>query len=73
MTELIEIEDERHLSREQAAAWLRSLADSLARHNEVEFIRNGIKFHVAVPDDVTMEVEIEVEADESKIEIEISW
>ena len=37
--DLLEIEDARRLRREEAAAWLRQLADSLARHNEVEFTR----------------------------------
>lgn len=73
MTELLEIQDERRLSREQAAAWLRSLADSLARHNEIEFVREGIRFSVDVPDEVDMEVEIEIESDDNSIEIEISW
>lgn len=70
--ELIEIEDERRLSREAAAAWLHRLADSLERHNEVEFVRGGIRTRVAVPDQVVMEVEIEV-GDKSGLEIEINW
>jgi len=71
--ELIEIEQERRLRREEAAAWLRSLADSLSRHNDVEFKREGLTFRVDVPDEVTMSVEIEIGDDENEIEIEISW
>jgi len=71
--DLMEISEKREMGREQAAKLLHELADSLARHNEVEFTRNGIGFHVAVPNQVTVEVEIEVESDESSIEIEISW
>ena len=70
--ELIEIEDERRLSREEAAKWLHRLADSLERHNEVEFVQNGMRMRVEVPSEVTMEVEIEI-GDENEIEIEISW
>ena len=71
--ELIEIEQERRLRREEAAAWLRSLADSLSRHNEVEFVREGIRYRVDVPDEVTMSVELEVGGDDNEIEVEISW
>lgn len=70
--ELIEIERERRLRREEAADWLRVLADGLARHNEVEFVRDGITYRVDVPDEVTMNVEIEV-GDDNEIEVEISW
>lgn len=67
--ELIDIEEERRLSREDAAAWLRTLADSLARHNDLEFVREGIRYRVAVPAEVVMQVELEIEEGE----IEISW
>jgi len=71
--DLMEISEKREMGREEAAKLLHELADSLSRHNEIEFARNGIKFHVAVPNQVTVEVELEVESDESSIEIEISW
>ena len=70
--ELIEIEDERRLSREEAAKWLHRLADSLERHNELEFVHRGMRTRVDVPAEVTMEVEIEI-GDENELEIEISW
>jgi amphi-Trp domain-containing protein len=61
------------MKREQAAQLLRDLADSLARHNAVDFMQKGVKLHVKVPDDVTVEFEVEIESDESSIEVEISW
>ncbi len=73
MSELIETETEQRLSREDAAALLRRLADSLSRHNEIQFTRDGTQVHVAVPDEVDVEVEIEVETDGGSIEVEISW
>ena len=40
------------MTREEAAARLRALADSLAKHNSVEFSREGGRVTVAVPDEV---------------------
>ena len=73
MTELLEIENERTLSREEAAAWLRDLADQLARNNQLQLRKQAMKYTVRVPAEVTMEVEVEIEDDSSKLEIEISW
>ena len=71
--ELMEISKKRKMGREEAAKLLHELADSLARHNAVDFTQNGIKVHVKVPYKVTVEFEVEIESDESSIEIEISW
>ncbi len=71
--EILEIETERTLSREDAAAWLRELADQLARNNQLQFRQDGLKYTVRVPGEVTMEVEVEIEDDGSKLEIELSW
>ena len=71
--ELLDISEKRSMQREEAAELLHKLADSLARHNAVDFTRNGIKLHVKVPDAVTVEFEVEIESDESSIEVEISW
>jgi amphi-Trp domain-containing protein len=71
--DLIELEDERRLRREEAAAWLRQVADSLSRQNELQFVRSGKRFTVAVPDEVEMEVEVEIGDDGSSVEIELSW
>ena len=71
--DLLEIKEKHHLSREEAAAWLRELADSLARHNDVEFVRNGKTLRVDVADQVRLKVELEIEDDESELEVKISW
>jgi amphi-Trp domain-containing protein len=71
--DLIEIENERELTREEAAAWLVALADSLARNNEVEFLQEGLRYRVKVPTNLTMEVEFEMADDGSSLEIELSW
>ncbi|MGN0063937.1 MAG: amphi-Trp domain-containing protein [Nocardioides sp.] len=72
MSELFETETKQRLSREEAAARLHALADSLARHNSVEFIKNGHRVTVDVPDEVELSVEIEV-GEENELEIELSW
>jgi amphi-Trp domain-containing protein len=71
--DLIEFEEEHQLSREEAAALLRTLADSLARHNSLEFLKGGIRYTVEVPDRVEVEVELEIGEDGSSLEIEINW
>jgi amphi-Trp domain-containing protein len=71
--DLIEIAETERLSREDAAARLRALADALARNNEVEFERGGMRITVHVPDEVNLKLEIEVGDDESELEIELTW
>ena len=44
----------------------------LPRHNEVAFVREGIKYTAKVPDQVELTVEIEL-GEENEIEVEISW
>ena len=56
----------------EAAARLRALADSLAKHNSVEFSREGGRVTVAVPDEVRLKVEVEL-GDDNEIEIELTW
>lgn len=73
MSEILELEIEQDMQREDAAALLHRIADSLARHNDVEFKRDGLQFRVQVPDQVTVELELEIEDDSSSLEIEISW
>lgn len=72
MSELVELEDAATVSREEAAKRLHALADALARHNEVEFVRNGHRITVDVPAQVKLSVEIEV-GEENELEIELSW
>ncbi len=71
---LLEIEQEGPVSREEAAAMLRELADQLARHNELSFRREGIRTTVKVPDEIVLEVELELEVDgKSSLEVELKW
>ena len=70
---LIEHVTEERLSREDAAARLRALADELSRHNEVPFSLEGMKYRVAVPDEVTFSLEVEIGDGKSEIEVEIEW
>ncbi|MCU0306367.1 MAG: amphi-Trp domain-containing protein [Thermoleophilia bacterium] len=71
---IIEIESRETLTREEAAARLRTLADELERHNEVEFDWGGKQLTVRVADEVSFELEIEVGEDgETELEIELKW
>jgi amphi-Trp domain-containing protein len=71
--ELIEIKQKQRLGREEAAARLRELADHLARHNDVEFERDGIHVRAHVPDEVNFKLEFEIEDGGTELEIELSW
>jgi len=71
--ELMEISEKYSMTREEAAALLHKIADSLARHNDLEFVREGIKYRVDVADQVELEVELEIDSDGSSLEIEINW
>jgi amphi-Trp domain-containing protein len=71
--ELVEITQKQRLSREDAAARLHALADNLARHNDVEFERDGVRLKVRVPDTVALKLEFEVKDDGSELEIELTW
>ena len=73
MAELIEIEEKLKLSREDAAAVLMKVADSLKRHNGLEFERGGMRIAVDVSDQVELELELEVTTDGGSLEIEIEW
>ena len=71
--DLIEITEKERLGREDAAARLHALADMLARHNEVEFERGGLRFKIHVPDEIDFKLEIEIGDDERELEIELKW
>jgi amphi-Trp domain-containing protein len=71
--DLLEITEKERLRREDAAARLHALADALARHNEVEFERGGLRFKVHVPDEVDFKLEIEIETDARELEVELKW
>jgi amphi-Trp domain-containing protein len=70
--ELIEVEESVTLTREEAAAKLRAIADQLSRHNQIEFEKGGLKMSAKVPNEVELSIEVEI-GDESEIEIEIKW
>ena len=70
--DLFEMDETQTVTREEAAARLRALADSLAKHNSVEFSREGGRVTVAVPDEVRLKVEVEL-GDDNEIEIELTW
>jgi amphi-Trp domain-containing protein len=71
--DILEVEQKERVSREEAAARLRRLADMLSRHNDIEFERGGLRFTVRVPDEVNLKIELEVESDERELEIELTW
>jgi len=71
--DLLEIEQTETLRREEVAERLHALADSLARHNDVEFDRGGVHFKLKVPDEIQVKVELEVGGDETELEIELTW
>ncbi|MCK6091561.1 amphi-Trp domain-containing protein [Micrococcus sp. HG099] len=72
--EIFEHETTETMTREQAAARLRELADQLSRQNEVRIEHAGRDVVVTVPDQVELEVELEIEeGGESELEISLSW
>lgn len=70
--DLLEHEEKAPMRREDAAAKLTELADQLARHNQVTFMREGIRYTIDVPDEVKFSLEIEI-GDKGEIEIELTW
>jgi amphi-Trp domain-containing protein len=71
--DIFEIEQQETVSREEAAARLTAFATKLAKNNDIEFERNGMKIKVHVPDEVRLKVELELESEESELEIELTW
>jgi amphi-Trp domain-containing protein len=71
--DIFSVEQKERLRREEAAARLHRLADMLARHNDIEFERGGMRFTVNVPDEVNLKIELEIESDERELEIELTW
>jgi amphi-Trp domain-containing protein len=71
--DLLEITEKERLTREEAAARLHAVADSLAKQNDVEFERGGLRFKIHVPDEVDFKLELEVESDETELELELKW
>ena len=71
---LFEHESEESMTREEAAARLRELADALERQNKVRVQSGETDVVVDVPDHVGYEYEIEVkQGGKSEIEVKIFW
>lgn len=72
--DLFDIDDTKRMSREEAAAALRALADAVAKNNSVEFDRDGKRITVRIPAEVSLKVEVELgEEGENELEIELTW
>ncbi len=71
--DLFESEKSVRLTREEAAARLRALADEIAGNNALELDESGRRVTVRVADEVEFSLEVEVEDDERSIEIELTW
>ena len=71
--DIFEVEQKETLKREEVAERLHRLADMLARHNDIEFERGGMKFTVQVPDQIQLKLELDIESNERELEIELTW
>jgi amphi-Trp domain-containing protein len=71
--DLLEISQKERIGREAAAARLHALADALARHNDVELERNGMRIKVHVPDEIEPRSSSRFEDDGTELEIELTW
>jgi amphi-Trp domain-containing protein len=70
---LLELKEKVSLSREDAAARLREIADELASGNDIVLERDHLRFVAKVPDRIDLKIEFEVEEDGSEFEIELTW
>ncbi len=70
--DLFEIAETTRVSREDAAARLRALADALASNNSIQFERDGRRITVSIPDEVDLKLEVEL-GEENELEIELTW
>ena len=71
--ELMELKERETLSREAAAARLRSIADELASGNDIVIQKDNLRFVAKVPDEVNLKIEFEVSDEETEFEIELTW
>lgn len=70
---MLELKSTSTMRREEVAKQLRQIADSLERHNDLEFKLDGIRYTVDVPNEVSFEVELELGADGNEFEMELKW
>jgi amphi-Trp domain-containing protein len=71
--DLVKLEEKQTLSREDAAAHLRRIADELSSGNDVRMERDGLRFVAHVPPTVRLKIEFEIDDDETELEIELTW
>lgn len=69
----LELREKTTLSREDAAARLRAIADELASGNDIVMEQGQARFVAKVPDEVALKIEFEVEDAETEFEIELTW
>jgi amphi-Trp domain-containing protein len=69
----MELKNKTALSREEAAARLRAIADELASGNDVVIEREDMRLVAHVPDQVNLKAEFEIEDDGTELEIELTW
>jgi amphi-Trp domain-containing protein len=70
--DLMEFTEKERLSREAAAERLHAIADALARNNEVEFERGGLRFKMHMTDEIDFKFEIEIGDEKRELEIELN-
>jgi amphi-Trp domain-containing protein len=71
--DLVELKEKTTVTREEAAARLREIADELASGNDIVLERDHLRFVARVPDEVHLKIEFEIEDDGSEFEIELTW
>jgi amphi-Trp domain-containing protein len=71
--DLVELKEKSSVSREDAAARLRAMADELASNNDLVIERENLRFVAHVPDQVNLKLEFEIEDEGSELEIELTW
>jgi amphi-Trp domain-containing protein len=69
----LEFERKQHLTRGDAAAWLRTLADALAKGGHATLPIGPGTVNIELPEHLDAEMEVEVDGDEMQIEIEFTW
>jgi amphi-Trp domain-containing protein len=71
--DLVELKEKSTVSRDDAAARLRAIADELASNSDLVVEKENLRFVAYVPDQVNLKVEFEIEDDGSELEIELTW
>lgn len=69
----LEFEQQRTLSRAQAADQLEALAAALRRGGQAELALGPGTLTVRIPDELRTEIEVELEDGEIDLEIEFTW